>query len=118
MKTFRQFMAIMGVMIAVCIIPCLLPAETPENDARIEWATLATAQDDGEVVTDLGACQNSCRMRYGSRPPTGFSDGEDRGAKTEKNPGATVEQYSPGRYTDCMGECERNYWKQFDKETK
>jgi hypothetical protein len=118
MKTFRQSMAIMVLVMALCVIPLLLPAETPGDDGQIEWAMPVTAQDDGEVVTDLSACQNSCRMRYGSRPPTGFSDAEDRGAKTEKNPGGTVEQYSPGLYTECVEECERNYWKQFDKETK
>ena len=76
MKTFRQFMAIMTLMMALCIIPCLLPAETPEDGAQIELAMPVTAQQNDDGVVDISECQDSCRMRYGSRPPTGFSDAE------------------------------------------
>jgi hypothetical protein len=118
MKMFRQFMAIMALMAALGIIPCLLPAEITENGVQIEFGIPVTPQQDGDKVTDISVCQNSCRMRYGAPPPTGFSDAKDRVADTEKDPGATVEQSNPMLYTQCMEDCERNYWKQFDEDTK
>jgi|GEM_PF-4740224 len=118
MKTFRQLMAIIAVMMALCIIPCLLPAETPEDDAQIEWAAPVAAQQDGDEVVDISACQNACRMRYGPNPPTGFGAPNHRDAEAAKDPGATVEQSSPTLYIQCVEDCERNYWKQFDEDTK
>lgn len=117
MKTFRQFMALMPLMIALCIIPCLLPAEISENVAQNECDMLVRAQQNGDRVTDISACQNACRMRYGPSPPTGHCAAKDRVAETEKDHGATVEQSSPTLYFQCMEDCERNYWKQFDEET-
>ena len=32
-------------------------------------------------------------------------------------PGESVEHTSPTLYIQCMEECERNYWAQFEKET-
>lgn len=117
MKTVRQFMAIMTLMIGLCIVPCLLPAETPGDDSQIEWAPPVTAQQNGDKVVDISACQNACRMRYGPTPPTGHGAVEDGVGESEKKPGATVEQSNPALYTQCMEDCERNYWKQFDEET-
>jgi hypothetical protein len=117
MKTFRQVMAIMALIIALCVVPCLLPAEIPENRAQIECGEPVRAQQDSDVVVDLSACQNACRMRYGPTPPTGHSATNEGVGETGKNPGATVEQSSPALYTQCMNDCERNYWKQFDEET-
>ncbi len=117
MKTFRQFMAIMALMMALCIIPCLLAAETPENEAQIECGMPITAQQNGGGVVDISACENGCRMRYGPTPSTGHGVAKDGVAETGKNPGPAVEQSSSMLYTQCMQECERNYWKQFDEET-
>ena len=116
MKTFRQFTAIMALIMALCVIPCLLSAEIPQNGARTECDMLVRVQQGGGTV-DISACQNACRMRYGPAPPTGFSAANGRTEETEKNPGATVEQSSPGLYSQCMEDCERNYWKQFDEDT-
>ncbi len=103
MKTFRQFMAIMALMMALCIVPCLLPAEIPENRAQIECGAPVRAQQDSDVVVDISACQNACRMRYGPTPPTGHSATDDGVGETEKNPGATVEQSSPALYYTMYG---------------
>jgi hypothetical protein len=118
MKTFRQFMTIMALMMALCIVPGLLPAEIPENRAQIECGAPVWAQQDSDVVVDISACQYACRMRYGPSPPTGFGAREDGVAEIGKNPGATVEQSSPALYSQCMADCERNYWKQFDEDEK
>jgi len=117
MKRFRQFMALMALMMALCIVPCLLPAEITENGAQIEWGMLVTSQQAGAGMVDISACQNACRMRYGPTPPTGHGAANERVGETGKNPGEIVEQSSPQLYTQCMEECDRNYWKQFEKET-
>jgi hypothetical protein len=116
MKTFRQFMAIMAPVMALCVIPCLLSAEIPETGARTECDMSVRVQQGGGAV-DISACQNACRMRYGPAPSTGFSGADDQGSQTEKSSGATVEQSNPGLYSQCMEDCERNYWKQFDEDT-
>ena len=116
MKTFYQFTAIIALIMALCVIPCLLSAEIPENGARTESDMPFRVQQGGGTV-DISACQNACRMRYGSAPSTGFSAANDRAAETEKNSGATVEQSSPALFSQCMEDCERNYWKQFDEDT-
>ncbi len=117
MKTFSQCMALMALMIALCVIPCLLPAEIPENVAQIQGDILIRGQQDSDKVTDISACQNGCRMRYGPSPPTGHRATNDGVGKTGKNAGTTVEQSSSALYTQCIEDCERNYWKQFDEET-
>ena len=110
-------MALIALMIALCIIPCLLPAEISENVAQNECDMPVRVQQSGDRVTDISACQNGCRMRYGPSPPTGNSAEKDRVAETEKDHGAAEEQSSPTLYIQCMDACQRNYWKQFDEET-
>ncbi len=117
MKTFRRFVVITALMIGVCVIPCLLPAEIPENGSQIERCAPLRAQKHDNVV-DISACQNACRMRYGPTPPTGFGVAPDPVTETEKGLGAPVEQSNPVMLSQCMEDCERNYWKQFDEDTK
>ena len=80
-------------VITVAVIGSLYPA-------------LAQAPTDSykpEVCFDLAACEQECRMRYGYElywrryPPSGGG--------------------SYWVYTKCLQNCNRRFWKEFDKET-
>jgi hypothetical protein len=116
-KAIRQMTALVVVMMVLCIMPCLLPGEISENVAQNECDVPVRAQQNGDRVTDISACQNGCRMRYGPAPPMGQSIVERRGAEGRKDPGMTPQMNSPTLYLQCMEECERNYWQQFEEDT-
>jgi len=117
MKAIRQMMALMVVVIAFCSMPCLLPGESSENVAQNECDVLVRAQQNGGRVTDISACQYGCRMRYGPLPPMGQSIVERRVAEGWKEQGMTPQMNNPTLYFQCMEECERNYWQQFEEDT-
>ena len=122
MTAVRIVIRLMVVMIVPFFIPCLVPAEIGETVHGIRCCTLIKAQHvvqaDGDTMVDISACQNACRGRYGSPPPTGFSDSESPVSEVAKELDTTIEQSSPALYLQCMQECERNYWGQFEDDAK
>jgi len=121
MVVVRIIVILLGVMIIPCFIPCLVPAEFADNVDEIQCAGLIKAQYvmqiNGDRVGDISACQNACRMRYGTAPPSGFSVVESPVSEATRESGATIEHSSPALYSQCMEECERKYWGQFEDET-
>jgi len=122
MVVVRIVAILLGVMIVPYLIPCLVPAEFADNVDEIQCAGFIKAQymiqSNGDGVVDISACQNACRMRYGTAPPSGFSVVESPVSEATRESGATIEHSSPALYSQCMEECEREYWGQFEDETK
>ena len=119
MRSIRLIVIVVILITGVCTIPSLLPAEFPGKADQLNYDLLAEPQqmDNGGAI-DLTTCQNGCRMRYGPAPPTGHGIMEGSVATAPADePGESVEHSSPTLYIQCVEECERNYWAQFEKET-
>ncbi|HMK33866.1 MAG TPA: hypothetical protein VK463_02280 [Desulfomonilaceae bacterium] len=73
------------------------------------------AAEEGGGEVDLNTCQWECRMRYGLEPtgPGGGQglEGSDEAYRTMAGP----ENYS--LYTACVTDCNRKFWREFDKRT-
>jgi hypothetical protein len=117
MRSIRLIVTVMILIVGVCTIPCLLPADFSGQSGQSNCDLLAEAQQLNNGVTDITACQNGCRGRYGPPPFMGNRIVECPVATSAADePGESVEHTSPNLYIQCMQECERNYWAQFEKE--
>jgi hypothetical protein len=118
MRSTHLIVTVIILITGACTIPCLLPNELSGKSDQFSYDLLAEAQQMDNGVTDITTCQNGCRMRYGSSPPTGHSIMEGPVATAPADePGESVAHSSPTLYIQCVEECERNYWAQFEKET-
>jgi hypothetical protein len=118
MRSIRLIAIVIVLITGVCTIPSLLPAEFSGKADRSNYDLLSEPQqmDNGGAI-DLTTCQNGCRMRYGPAPSTGHGImGDSVATAPADEPGESVEHSSPALYIQCVEECERNYWAQFEKE--
>ena len=118
MRSIRLIVTVIILITAVCTIPCLLPADFSGQSGQSNSDLLAEAQQLNNGPIDLTTCQNGCRGRYGPPPFMGNRIMEGPVATSAADePGESVEHTSPNLYIQCIQECERNYWAQFEKET-
>ncbi len=125
MESIRHIRFIIILAVSVSFITCFAPAELSAIPDQLYNGIFSTEMI-ANGVTDISACQSGCRMRYGPPPPTlgietrtlpAISMVENPTCATAKTGGA--EEYSsPAQYFQCMQECERNYWSQFEEDTQ
>ncbi len=117
MRPIRLIVTVIILITGVCAIPCILPADFSGKSDQPDYDVVAEARTMSNGVTDISACQNGCRMRYGSPPPMGNRPIEGSVATASADEPESVEQTSPTLYIQCMEQCERDYWAQFEEET-
>jgi hypothetical protein len=91
MKHIQPVLKLFVIVVAVIGSLCLASAQAPTDGYQ------------PEVCFDLAACEQECRIRYGYELFRGRYPGPGGG--------------SYWVYTRCLQNCNRRFWKEFDRET-
>jgi hypothetical protein len=77
------------------------------------YSGLLTPQEN-KTDFDLGHCQWECRMKFGLEP-MGPGGGGQSLKGFDEQPSANLHSDSYLSYSDCIADCNRAFWKEFDK---